>query len=183
MIPNYFLPNHIEKEIFEGMELKTVAMKICFFLAMLYREGYCWLRVKLPSHLSSQNLMFSPLFSWKLPKFRNLSLTFIKPDQNCESPGLFWIYAIGLSFMYFLFSRFCQRPSSLISLNNHLLSKHWFWMSKFFMPKPPWSFGWHIMLHLASLYFFLWLSLCQKNGTCNTPISLGLPLGPQRKKA
>jgi hypothetical protein len=41
MIPNYFLPNHIEKEIFEGMELKTVAMKICFFLAMLYREGYC----------------------------------------------------------------------------------------------------------------------------------------------
>ena len=87
--------------------------------------------------------MFSPLFSWKLPKLRNLSLIFIKPDQKCESPGLFWTCAIGLSFMYFLFRRFCQRPSSLISLNNHLLSKHWFWMSKFFMPKPPWSFGWH----------------------------------------
>jgi len=41
MIPNYSLPNHVGKEIFKGMELKTVAIEICFFLAMLYREGYC----------------------------------------------------------------------------------------------------------------------------------------------
>ena len=41
MIPNYSLPNHVGKETFKEMELKTVAIEICFFLAMLYREGYC----------------------------------------------------------------------------------------------------------------------------------------------
>jgi hypothetical protein len=35
----------------------------------------------------------------------------------------------------------------------------------FMMPISPWSFGWHSISHLASLYFFLWSSfLLEKSG-------------------
>jgi hypothetical protein len=56
----------------------------------------------------------------------------------------------------------CQTPSSLISLNSHLLSKLLFFNSKTSIPNPPWSLGRHMMFHLESLYFLLWPSLCQK---------------------
>ena len=45
--------NALLKEILRGVELKTLATEMCFFLQMLYRDGYCSLRVEFLSHLSS----------------------------------------------------------------------------------------------------------------------------------
>ena len=42
--------NALLKEILRAVELKTLATEMCFFLQMLYRDGYCSLRV---NHLSS----------------------------------------------------------------------------------------------------------------------------------
>jgi hypothetical protein len=61
---------------------------------------------------------------------------------------------------YFL-SKFCHRSSSLINLNNHLLSIHLFCTSILWIPSPSWSFGWHIISHLANMYSFLCWSLSQ----------------------
>jgi len=52
-------------------------------------------------------------------------------------------------------------PSSLMSLNTHLLSKHLFCKSKSKIPNPPWFLGVHSTSHFVSLYFF--------------PMSLALP--------
>ena len=75
----------------------------------------------------------------------------------------FVAYPIVLFRRYFLRSICCHMPSSLISLNNHLLNKHLFCISIFCTPGPHMSFGWHMILHLANLYFFFWSSDCQKN--------------------
>ena len=45
--------NALLKEILRAVELKTLATEMCFFLQMLYRDGYCSLRVEFPNHLSS----------------------------------------------------------------------------------------------------------------------------------
>ena len=50
--------NALLKEILRGVELKIIATEMCFFLQILYRDGYYSLRVNL---LSSQNLICVPL--------------------------------------------------------------------------------------------------------------------------
>jgi hypothetical protein len=110
---------------------------------------------KIPGHLSSQNWMWTPLLSLNRPKLRNESLTFMRPLQNWESPGFFCTWVIVCDLRYFRLSMVCHSPSSLINLNSHLFNKHIFYISIFWTHNPPWSFGWHMMFHLASLYFFL----------------------------
>jgi hypothetical protein len=56
-----------------------------FFLVIEKSEGYNCFRVKLLIHLSSQNLILCPLFNWKHPRLRNVSLTFNMPLQKWES--------------------------------------------------------------------------------------------------
>jgi hypothetical protein len=47
-------------------------------------------------------------------------------------------------------------------LNSHLLKRQLFLISRTSIPRPPWSFGRHIIFHFDSLYFFLFWSHCQK---------------------
>lgn len=64
----------------------------CFFRTI--RVG-CWsLSLWLSIHLSSQNLIWLPSFNWKDPKFRNASLTFMRPTQKLESLGFLSTWAI-----------------------------------------------------------------------------------------
>ena len=125
-----------------------------FFRTILKREGYCCLSVWLHIHLSSQKCIWLPSFNWNDPKVSKESFTFMRPAQNWESPGFFWTWAIVSFFKYFFLNKLCQIPSSLMSLNNHLLNKHLFCISRFLMPNPPISLGWHKIFHLANLYFF-----------------------------
>jgi len=152
----------LRKEIFSGVELRTWLTNADFFLAMLYRVGYWFLRGLLSSQESSQNLIWDPLPSLNLPHLRNSDLTLMRPDQKCESPGKCSTWVRDLYWKYFLLSRVCHIPCSFISLKSHLLSKHLFCASRFKIPKPPWSFEQQRTLHLVSLYFFLCSLLCQK---------------------
>ena len=133
--------NALLKVILRGVELKTLATEMCFFLQMLYRDGYWSLRVEFPSHLSSQNLIYVPLWRLKVDRWRKRSLTFIRPNKKCESPGFHLTSPIVLFFRYVFLRSSCQTPSSLINLYSHLLSKQTFWVSRFKIPRPPWSFG------------------------------------------
>ena len=69
----------------------------------------------------------------------------------------------GFELTYFLLRSCCHTPSSVKSLNSHLLRSAVFFASRSWIPSPHWSFGRHSTLHLASLYFFFSLSPCQKN--------------------
>jgi hypothetical protein len=62
---------------------------------------------------------------------------------------------------YLLCKSSCHTPSSMKSLNSHMLSKLLFLNSNTSTPRPPWSLGRQIIFH--NLYFFLCSSLCQKN--------------------
>ena len=150
------------KEMLRGVEAKALATDICFSLVILYKDRYCSLRAKFPSHLSSQNLVWLPLWMLKTERSRKRSFAFIRPDQKCESPGFQWTSPMVLFFKYFFLRRSCQTPSSLTSLYNHLLSKQTFWISRLMIPRPPWSFGKQRISHFNNQYFFLWLSPCQK---------------------
>ena len=77
----------LQKETFSGIELRTELTKADFFLTMLYRAGYWFLRGSFPSHVSSQNLIWDPLPSLNLPHLRNSGLTRMRPDQKWESLG------------------------------------------------------------------------------------------------
>src|SRR3954469_22169538 len=48
------------------------------------------------------------------------------------------------------------------SFHSHLLRRHLFLTSRFSIPRPPWSFGLQMISHLASRYFLLSSSPCQK---------------------
>ena len=91
------------------------------------------------------------------------SFTFIRSAQNWESPGLLVTYVRDLEPRYLLRRSCCQMPSSLVSLNSHLLKRHLFWISKFIILRPPWSLGLQRILHVESLYFLLFPFPCQKN--------------------
>jgi hypothetical protein len=150
--------------MFNRVVLSTFAIVSLFFLTMLYKDGHCCWKLIFPNHLSSQNLIWFPLFKWNETKSEKIWLAI-----HQAGPKL-WKTQFLLSFDYCLFCEIflsydClpQCPSSLIKLNNNLLSKHWFWISTLFIPNPPWFFGWHIILHFVSIYFFLWLSFFQKH--------------------
>jgi hypothetical protein len=131
---------------------------------MLYRDVYWSLNAWFPIHLFFHNLIWDLLFNWNDPKRRKFLLTFINSDQKWESPGFLSTFPIVWFERYFFRRIVCHKSSSFISLKSHLLNKHSFCIFKFYIPKLPWSLGWHIMLHLVSLYFFFWMSCCQKPG-------------------
>ena len=114
------------KEIFSGVVLNTSATVACRRRTMLNREGNWDFNVRLPSHMSSQNRICEPSLSEKRPKLRNLSFTPIRLVQKYESPGFLLTCLRVLSFRYLFRNNSCQIPSSLHSLNNHLLSRHLF---------------------------------------------------------
>jgi hypothetical protein len=49
------------------------------------------------------------------------------------------------------------------------------------MPKSPWSFGWHIMLYLVSLYFFSDYHVAKINLDLKQFIFLRTPFGTSKK--
>jgi len=57
-----------------------------------------------------------------------------------------WVRVLDLRYLFL--SICCQMPSSLISLNNHLLKRHLFWTFKSIIPSPPCSFGLRNISHL-----------------------------------
>lgn len=60
------------------------------------------------------------------PRFNKVPFLFIKPDQNCEPPGLFVTFVGGYLYKYLLRNNCCHKPTSLINLKRHFLSKHLF---------------------------------------------------------
>jgi hypothetical protein len=50
-------------------------------------------------------------------------------------------------------------------LNNHLLSKHLFLISRTSIPRPPWSLGRQMMFHLVGLYFLYVDHFARRNET------------------
>ena len=134
----------------------------CLFLTMLYTCGYCCRKGLFPSQMSSQNLTWEPFFMVKVPNLRKSFFTFIKLAQKWESPFFQWTCTKGFVPRYLLHRICCHVPYVVNRRYSHLVSKAIFFNSKFCIPKPPCSFGWHRISHLASRYFLLWLSLCQK---------------------
>jgi hypothetical protein len=98
----------------------------------------------------------------KVPNFMKFALTFIRLAQKCESPVFHWTCTKGLFSKYLLRRICCQVLSAVRRRNSHLLSRAIFLSSRFCIPRPPWSLGWHRILHFAKRYFLLCSSLCQK---------------------
>jgi hypothetical protein len=57
---------------------------------MLYRLGNCSFRGEESTHVSYQYLVCEPSLILKDPHLKKSSITFSKPFQNCDSPGLVW---------------------------------------------------------------------------------------------
>jgi hypothetical protein len=85
--------------------------------------------------MSSQNFVFPQFLSLKQPVLQKSSFTFIKPFENGESNGCAVIWESVLECRYLLGIISCQTPSSLISLNSHLIVKHLFFSSKLLSPQ------------------------------------------------
>ena len=126
------------KEIFSGVVLNTSATTACRRQTMLNREGNWDFNVWLPSHMSSQNRIYEPSLSKKCPKLRNLSFTPIRLVKKYESPGFLLNCPRVLSFRYLFSNNSCQIPSSLHSLNTHLLSRQLI-LHKHVEESKPWS--------------------------------------------
>jgi hypothetical protein len=114
------------KETFKGIVLSTEGTISLFLLTISYNDGYLSQKDVLLIHLSSQNLICVPLLSLKDANLKKSSLTFIKPDQKCESPDFLTTFPIVWFFRCLFLKIVCHKPSSFISLNNHLLNKHCF---------------------------------------------------------
>jgi hypothetical protein len=130
-------------------------------LTILNNEGNLSLSGLSPNQVSYQNLVWDPSFNLKEPSSIKESLMFIKLFQKWESVGFLTQLPKVLSLIYLFISNSYHMPSSFNNLYSHLLNKHLFWISKFWIPRPPWSLGWHITFHLANLYFCLCWSFCQ----------------------
>ena len=145
-----------------GVELSTSTTVACFFRTILNKFRYWIFKALEPNHLSSQNLIWVPLSSLNFPRLKKMSLTPSKPFQNYENPFFFSIWLRVLFFRYLFFINSYQVPFSLQSLKSHLIKRHLFCKSRFWIPKPPCSLDWHKIFHFASLYFLLCSSFCQK---------------------
>ena len=80
---SFSLIKALRKATFSCIVLKIRATNACASLQYYIKI----LRVKFPNHLSSQKHICDPLFKLKMPRFKNWSLTFIRPDKKCESLG------------------------------------------------------------------------------------------------
>jgi hypothetical protein len=85
-----FPTSHLQKEMFSGIILKIDTIETFLQRVIAYNDGYCYFKVRFPNHLSSQNHIFSPLLSWKWPRLKKDSLTFMRPHLKFESPGFFY---------------------------------------------------------------------------------------------
>lgn len=77
------------KDTFRGIEPKTVAIVALLCLTIWYILGHWDIKGWFPSYLSSQKLICFPLFRINFPRFKKVSLAFIKPNQKCQSSGLY----------------------------------------------------------------------------------------------
>ena len=107
----------------------------------------------------------------------------IRLAQKWESTGFQYTWDIALEPTYFFLRRVCHTPSSVSNLNNHLPRRALFLTSRSWMPNPPWSLGRQTTLHLASRYFFLSLSPCQKILIGSNPIYVKLLSVTRRRKS
>jgi hypothetical protein len=90
----------------------------------------------------------------KEPLLKKSFLTRISPFQKGKSVDFSCTCNNVLSLTYLLCNSSCHNPSSVRSLKSHLLSKHLFFSSRTSKPKPPWSFGLHIILHFVAYTSF-----------------------------
>lgn len=67
-----------------GEELRTSSTVVYLCLKMLYKQGYCSRSVRLPNHLSTQNLTCEPSLIMKDPNQRKPCLTFMRLTQKYE---------------------------------------------------------------------------------------------------
>jgi hypothetical protein len=72
----------LRKEMFRGVVLRISKTVSIFLLTILYRLGYCCIKVDEPNQMSSQNLICMPFCNMKIPKDRNWFLTFTSLLQN-----------------------------------------------------------------------------------------------------
>jgi hypothetical protein len=90
-----------------------------------------------PRQLSTQNLEYRMFPTLKEPIKMKLSLSFIRPFQNGKSFGLTLTYERVCECKYLLCNNSSHTPSLFKSLYNHLLSNHFYLISRTFTTKPP----------------------------------------------
>jgi hypothetical protein len=74
-------------DIFGGEVSNTLASMSLLCRTMLYKDEYCSGSMALPSHLSSQNLIFDPSLLEKEPYGKKNFFIAIIPSHKCESSG------------------------------------------------------------------------------------------------
>lgn len=170
--PTRFRP----KDTLGGDVLKSCTSVSLLLRATWYKAGYCSWSVALPSQLSSQKRIAAPSLMAKNLKWHKCFFATIRPAQKCESLGFQQVQDKAFDPKYFLHRSRCQ-PSSVRSLNSHLLSSAVFLTWRSWIPCPPRSLGRQTTSHLSSLYFFFSLSLCQKKRDLKQSILCSTPLG------
>jgi hypothetical protein len=127
---------------------------ITLWCTIAYNAGYSR-SISFPSRLTSQKHISDPSLIKNDPYLKKCFFIAMSLTQKCESPGFQKTYDNAFEPTYFCLRNFCQIP--------FLTSRSW-------MPNPPWSFGRHTTLHLASLYFFFSLSPYQRNLDQKNPV-------------
>lgn len=114
-------------------------------------------------HPSSHNLICFPLFTMKNPRLKIYLYLSLSPTKKGVTRLSDYLSDRLILKFFFLLSKSCKTPSSLINLNNHLLRRYWFCTSILRIHSPPCPFIWQIIFHLIGIFFFLYSSLCQNN--------------------
>jgi hypothetical protein len=131
----------LRQEKIKGEELSTCATVACLCHTIWYRHGYWSLKDDVPNHWSSQNLIWVPFLIENFPNCKKLLFTFMRPAQKWELPSFQKACDSGLAPRYLLRINCYQVPSVVSNLNNHLLNNAMFWISRSWIPSPPWSLG------------------------------------------
>jgi hypothetical protein len=148
---------------FSGEVSNTLAIILFLWCTILYKVDICSWTVYLPSHLSSENLIFESSLIKNGAYGKNNFFVSLRPIQKCDSPGFQKTKDNVREPMYFLFIGVYLIPSSVRSLKSHLPRSAVFLISRSWIPSPPWSLGWQATLNLAGRYLFFSLSRCQRN--------------------
>jgi hypothetical protein len=100
--------------------------------------GYCCASGLSPSQISSQNLVFSPLPTLKVPRLKKILFHshYALPKRRIRGLGrdLWQRFRVEV---FVLDINSCQTPFSFNNLNSHLAKRHLFFNSKNSMPRPP----------------------------------------------
>jgi hypothetical protein len=103
-----------------------------FFRAMLYKDVYFVIRGSFLIERFYQNLVWVP--SWTA-YFQKHILNILQPQPKVWIPFFFNLWK-SFIFRCFFLRIPCDKPSSFINLNNHLLGRHLFWTSRLIIPSP-----------------------------------------------